>query len=138
MTWTNHSKLGGIRQTLGYLRNLAIWLKRRVYNSRVLPAIWHILQKTWTLTKQAQNKRAAAHTKMERSMLNITYKERKTNIWVMERTQVMDIISNVIDHRPHQPPQRRPMDLVSRLGDHTTRKYKRVNRQPGQMLEDTI
>ena len=34
---------------------------------------------TWTLTKQAQNKLAAAHTKMERSMVNITYKDRKTN-----------------------------------------------------------
>ena len=28
------------------------------------------------------NKLAAAQTKMERSMLNITYKDRKTNIWV--------------------------------------------------------
>ena len=35
---------------------------------------------TWTLTKQAQNKLAAAQTKMERSMLNITYKDRRTNI----------------------------------------------------------
>ena len=47
---------------------------------------------TWTLTKQAQNKLAAAQTKMERSMLNITYnyKDRKTNIWVRERTKVID------------------------------------------------
>ena len=32
---------------------------------------------TWTLTKQAQNDFAAAHTKLERSMLNITIKDRK-------------------------------------------------------------
>ena len=32
---------------------------------------------TWTLTKQAQNKLAAAQTKMERSMLNVTYEDRK-------------------------------------------------------------
>ena len=32
---------------------------------------------------------------MERSMLNITYKDRKTNIWVREKTKVVDIISNV-------------------------------------------
>ena len=50
---------------------------------------------TWTLTKQAQNKLAAAQTKMERSMLNITYKDRKTNIWVRERTKVIDIINTV-------------------------------------------
>ena len=49
----------------------------------------------WTLTKQAQNKLAAAQTKMERSMLNITYKDRRTNIWVRERTKLIDIIYTV-------------------------------------------
>ena len=48
-----------------------------------------------TLTKQAQNKLAAAQTKMERSMLNITYKDRRTNIWVRERTKLIDIIYTV-------------------------------------------
>ena len=56
--------------------------------------LWHDAE-TWTLTKQAQNKLAAAQTKMERSMLNITYKDRKTNIWVRERTNVIDIIYTV-------------------------------------------
>ena len=50
---------------------------------------------TWTLTKQAQNKLAAAQTKMEKSMLNITYKDRRTNIWVRERTKVIDIMYTV-------------------------------------------
>ena len=58
--------------------NLAICLKRQVYNSCVLPAVTYGAE-TWTLTKQAQNKLAAAQTKMERSMLNITYKDRRTN-----------------------------------------------------------
>ena len=63
--------------------NLALCLKRQVYNS-------------WTLTKQAQNKlAAAAQTKLDRSMLNITYKDRKTNIWVRERTKGIDIINTV-------------------------------------------
>ena len=34
-------------------------------------------------------------TKMEGSMLNITYKDRRTNIWVGERTKVIDIILTV-------------------------------------------
>ncbi len=50
----------------------AICLKRQVYNSCVLSAMTYDAE-TWTLTKQAQNKLAAAHTNMERSMLNITY-----------------------------------------------------------------
>ena len=74
--------------------NLAICLKRQVYNSCVLPAMTYGAE-TWTLTKQAQNKLAAAQTKMERSMLNITYKDRRTNIWIRERTKLIDIIYTV-------------------------------------------
>ena len=43
--------------------------------------IWHGAE-TWTLTKQAQNKLTAAQNKMARCMLNITYNDRNTNIWV--------------------------------------------------------
>ena len=67
---------------------------RQVYNSCVLPAMTYGAE-TWTLTKLAQNKLAAAQTKMERSMLNITYKDRRTNIWVRERTKLIDIIYTV-------------------------------------------
>ena len=74
--------------------NLAICLKRPVYNSCLLPAMTYGAE-TWTLTKQAQNKLEATQTKMERSMLNITYKDRKTNIWVRERTKLIDIIYTV-------------------------------------------
>ena len=70
--------------------NLAICLKRQVYKSCVLAAMAYGAD-TWALTKQSQNKLAAAQTKMERSMLNIACKDRKTNIWVKERTKVIDI-----------------------------------------------
>ena len=50
---------------------------------------------TWRLTKQAQNKLAAAQTNMERSMFNITYKDRNINICVREMTKVIDIINTV-------------------------------------------
>ena len=66
---------------------------------------------------QAQNKLAAAQTKILRSMLNITYKDRRTNIWVRERTKVVDIMYTVRKNemvlgRAYQPPQRQPMDLA--------------------------
>ena len=87
--------------------NLAICLKRQVYKYGA---------ETWTLTKQAQNKLAATQTKMERSMLNITYKDRKINIWVRERTKVIDKINTekneMVLGRAYQPPQRRPLDLA--------------------------
>ena len=72
--------------------NLAICLKRHMYNSCVLPAKTYNGAETWTLTKQAQNKLAAAQTKMERierSILNISCKYRNTNIWVRKRTNVI-------------------------------------------------
>ena len=69
-------------------------MKRQGYNSCVMPPMTYGAE-TWTLTKQAQNKLAAAQTKMERSMLNIIYTYRNTNIWVRERTKVIDIINTV-------------------------------------------
>ena len=72
-----------------FKRNLAICLNRQVYNSCMLPAMTYGAE-TWTLTKKAQNKLAAAQKKMERCML--TYKDRRTNIWVRERTKVIDIM----------------------------------------------
>ena len=102
--------------------NIAICLKRQGYNSCVLSAMEYDAE-TWTITKAAHNKLAAAQTKMGRSMLNITYKDRKNKIWVRERTKVIDIISNekneMVLGRAYQPPQRR---LMSPLGEHMTRK----------------
>ena len=42
---------------------------------------------TWALTTQAKNKLAAAQTKMERSMLNIICRFRKTNTEKRQRSQ---------------------------------------------------
>ena len=70
---------------------LVICLKRQVYNSCVLPASTRELCLD---TDKTNNLRG--QTKMERSILHITYKDRKTNIWVREMTKVIvDIISNV-------------------------------------------
>ena len=68
---------------LGQHYSLKEKTRTKRYNSCVLPAMTYGAE-TWTLTKQAQNKLAAAQTKMERSMLNITYKDRRTNIWVRD------------------------------------------------------
>ena len=87
--WAAYAK----RQDI-FKSNLVICLKRQVYNSCVMPAMTYGAE-TWTLTKQAQNKLAAAQTKMERCMLNITYKDRRTNIWVREKTQLIDIMCTV-------------------------------------------
>ena len=58
--------------------NLAICLKRQVYNSCVLPTMTYGAE-TWTLTKQAQNKLAAAQTKMERSTVEPLFYDHPQN-----------------------------------------------------------
>ena len=50
---------------------------------------------TWALTTQEIHKLAATNIKMERSMLNITYRDRKANIWVRENTKVTYVIGQV-------------------------------------------
>ena len=74
--------------------NIGTCLKRQVYNSCALPAMTYGAA-TWALTTQATNKLAAAQIKMERSRLNITYRDRQTNIWVREKTKVTYIIEQV-------------------------------------------
>ena len=64
------------------------------YNSGVLPAMIYGME-TWALTTQAKDNLAATQTKIERSMLNITYRDRKANIWVREKTKVTDVIEQV-------------------------------------------
>ena len=69
-------------------------LKRQIYNSCILPAKTYGAEK-WALTTHAKNKLAAAQTKMVRSMLNITYRDRKTNIWKREKTKVTNVNGQV-------------------------------------------
>ena len=74
--------------------NIETCMKRQVYNSFVLTAMKYGAE-TWVLTTQAKNKLAAAQTKMERSRLNITYRDRKTDIWVRDKTKATDVIEQV-------------------------------------------
>ena len=69
--------------------NIGTCLKSQVYNSCVLQAMTYGAE-TWAPSTQAKNKLAAAQTK-----LNITYRNRKTNIWVREKTKVTDVIEQV-------------------------------------------
>ena len=48
---------------------------------------------TWALTSQDKNKFAATQTEMERSMLNITYRDRKTNVWIRQKTNVTEQVT---------------------------------------------
>ena len=119
---------------------VSIIKKGLVYNYGVLPGITYGA-KTWTLTKQAQNKLAG--TKMKRSMRNITYKVRKTNIWARQKTKIVDKISNVRKIKRSVPVWGTSNDCktidghrVSLLGDHNffimTRKHDKRDQTNGR------
>ncbi|KAK2167527.1 hypothetical protein NP493_1271g01001 [Ridgeia piscesae] len=74
--------------------NIGTCLKRQIYNSCVLPAMTYGAE-TWALTTHAKDKLAVAQSKMERSILNITYRDRERNICVREKTTVTYVIEQV-------------------------------------------
>ena len=89
---------------------------RHVYNMHEAHGL--IKQSIYYKEYLAQNKLAAAQTKMERSMHNITYKDRKTNILVVRESTNQQCEKNeVVLIRAHQPPQRRPMEIWWRPTD---------------------
>ena len=73
---------------------IPITLKRKLFNQCILPAMTYACE-TWTMTKSMQQKLAAAQRRMERSMIGITLKDRKTNEWIRNKTKVQDILEIV-------------------------------------------
>ena len=49
-----------------------------------------------------ENKLSAAQHNMERNMLNITNKDRNTNMWVRDQTKVMDIMEIIKIRNGHR------------------------------------
>ena len=76
----NHDRADNSRQAPRHFHGyIATCLKRQVYTSCVFPTTTYGPE-TWILTSQAKNKLASAQRNMERSMLNIIYRDRKTNL----------------------------------------------------------
>ena len=97
---------------------------------------------TWTLTKQAQNKLAAAQTKIEKYAQHQI--KRRTNIWVADRIKVIDIFSNVrkwsgSGQCTSTASKTTDGPRVSPLGDQTKKTTREtsqaVERRPRQILE---
>ena len=66
-------------------------LKRKIMDTVILPAMTYGAE-TWTLTKHLERKLAVAQRSMERSLLNITRREKIRNEIIRSKTGVIDII----------------------------------------------
>ena len=91
----NHGRLGGIRQTPGYLQKQPCHPPEETGVQLLCAASCDIWCRDLDTDQTSTEQTCAAQTKMERSMLNITYKDIRTNIWVRERTKLIDIIYTV-------------------------------------------
>ncbi len=87
--WSAFGKLSEVMQS-----NMPLCLKRKVFNQCVLPAMTYGSE-TWSMTQRMEQKLKVAQHCMERSMLRITKRDRKTNEWIRSMTRVTDIIQTV-------------------------------------------
>ena len=69
-------------------------LKRKIMDTVILPAMTYGAE-TWTLTKHLERKLAVAQRSMERSLLNITRRDKIRNEIIRSETGVTDIIEKV-------------------------------------------
>ncbi len=74
--------------------NIPMCLKRKVYNQCVQAAMTYGCQ-TWALTKRMQEKLQTTQRSMERAMIGITRRDRKTNIWIRQQTGIKDIVVRI-------------------------------------------
>ena len=76
------------------ISNFPLLLNRKVYNERNLPVLTHGSE-TWNCIKALQRKLQSAQRKMERIILDITWKDRKSVSWIREQTKVEDILTTI-------------------------------------------
>ena len=89
MGWSAFGKLNSIMNS-----KLPLSLKRKVYNQCVLPVLIYGSE-TWSITKGLERKLRSAQRGMERIMLGITWKDKKTASWIRNQTRVEDILSSI-------------------------------------------
>ena len=73
---------------------MPVCLKRKVYNSCVIPALTYGCE-TWKLPKRTENLLRIAQRAMERAMLRISLRDRHRSTWIRAKTGVKDIVQVV-------------------------------------------
>ena len=69
-------------------------MKRKIFNQCILPVLT-LGCETWKSTKKLNQRLAVTQRAMERSMLDITRRDRKSSKWIREQTKVMDVMEKI-------------------------------------------
>ena len=75
------SAFGNLNDIMRSTCNMPICLKRKVFNQCVLPAMMYGSE-TWAVTKNMEQKLKSTQHSMERTMLGISKRDRKTLQWI--------------------------------------------------------
>ena len=79
-------------------KNIPISLKRKIMDTVILPALTYGAE-TWALTDHQTRKIAAAQRSMERSILNISLKDKIRNETIRKITRVKDVIQTAREQK---------------------------------------
>lgn len=89
LTWAAYGKLKEV-----FKSDIPMCLKRKVFDQCVLPVLTYGAE-TLTLTRKVINKIQVAQRAMERSMLNLSLRDRVPNHIIRERTGVTDAVERI-------------------------------------------
>ena len=120
--------------------NMPVCLKRKVYNTCVIPAMTYGAE-AWTLTEKMENNLAVAQRKMERRILGISYRDRKTNLWVRSQTNVKDILVSAKEKKwrwAGHVSRMRDNRWTIRMTEWTPRNGKRSRGRPNRRWRDEL
>ena len=106
----------------------------------ILPAMKYDAE-TWTLTKSQEIKLAVAQRSMERSMLNVTLRDKIRNEEIKKRTKIIDIVERVEGMRGKWARYVARMEgskWANRVTKWTPRQGKRFRGRPRRRWRDEI
>ena len=90
LAWAAFGKLSYILKSPKYSNPQ----KKKLFDACVLPVLTYGME-TSVLTKRVTHKLAVTQRAMERRMLGISLRDRRTNVWIRERTKVVDVVERV-------------------------------------------
>ena len=75
-------------------KNVPMRLKRKAFNECILPVMTYGCE-TWSLSNTQLEKLVTTQRKMERIMIGVTLKDRKSTNWIRKQSGVTDIIRSI-------------------------------------------
>ena len=79
-------------------KRLPLCLKRKTYDACITPTMIYGCE-TWNLTRNHETKLRTAQRAMERIMLGITWKDKKSCEWIRGQTKVKDIVEAIKERK---------------------------------------